>query len=267
MNPDQLFDFVMQRKWVAVAAIVIGIIVRLLKSDTKIPIDIPPRWRAPLAVALGGAAGALDKLAEQSDVTWTSALVKGLVAAGIAMITHTLVIDSARGGKEITVPGLTKENTPPGPGKPPSLPPTAHNEKTMQDAAAGKPVDLNNLRTHWLWRVTPMCIIALVMMACSFFQSPIGKKIEIAATDVACIIEHAFVDDAILNRICDTRGVWTAEQKEAAHNIATAHRTQLAKEMAGMRAEVCAPDAGPNASAPTRVGVDAGLDASKDGAK
>ncbi len=122
-DPGQLVALAMGHKWIALAAVGIGLVVRLLKSDTKIPIDIPPRLRAPLALALGAASGAIDKLVEAGSTTWTAAITSGVLAAVLAMISHTTVIGSMRGGKELDIPGLIKTNTPPGPGKPPSVPP------------------------------------------------------------------------------------------------------------------------------------------------
>lgn len=119
---DNLGDLVAQHKWVAVAAVVIGTLTRLAKSDTKIPIDIPPRYRVWLAFGLGVASGVLEKMVD-GGTTWTSAIVGGLISAALAVIGHNTVIDSIRGGKEIVVPGLTIPGVPPAPGKPPSIKP------------------------------------------------------------------------------------------------------------------------------------------------
>ncbi len=124
MNAEQITALIKAHAWIPLAAIVIGLIVRLLKSDTKIPIDIPPRWRAPLAVLLGVVASILDKVA--TGTPWKDAVIGGATATALAMVTHNLVIGSMRDGKEFVVPGLIKPGVAPGPNKPPSLPPPAN---------------------------------------------------------------------------------------------------------------------------------------------
>lgn len=275
MDPNQLADFIMQKKWIALTAFIIGLVVRLLKSDTKIPIDIPPRLRAPLAVSLGAVAGAIDKLVQQGDTTWTIALVSGFSAAFAAMVSHSLFIESARGGKELVVPGLIKENTPPGPGKPPSIPPTADNKQTMKDVSEGKDVDTSGL-IQSIYRgpiasfmpsvfprfiaesvctitVSPRlpsmssmfkptaAILAIAAMAfcvngCHFFSPAELPGTVLTLEEIGCIIEHAFVDDKTLNTVCN---LLSPAQQEAAKRVATAHRADVARKMSAMRAEAC----------------------------
>jgi small basic protein len=226
MDPQQLIDIVMQRKWVALAALVIGLVVRLLKSDTKIPIDIPPKYRVWLALALGGAAGALDKLAGQSNVTWTTALVQGLVAALLAILGHNVVIDSMRGGKEFTIPGLIKPNTPPGPGKPPSIPPIAG---------------------------AMLFVIAISISSCALFTRENAPKTILTFEQIACIAANAFVDDATLAAVCQ---LVTGEQKAEGAKLAGVHRVAMTKQFTSAAPRACV-DAGADAT-PTRVGVEAG---------
>lgn len=121
MDPSQLGELVGQHKWVAVAAIVIGLLVRVVKSDIKIPINIPPAARPWLALGLGLLSGVLEKAA--TGRTWTSAIVDGVVSAVIAMVAHDAVIGGLRGGKEIPVPGLMIPGAAPGPAKPVTVPP------------------------------------------------------------------------------------------------------------------------------------------------
>lgn len=120
MQLDQLLELARAHKWAALAAFLIYWIVRLLKSDTKIPIDIPPRGRAPLALALGVLAGVLDKFAQ--GTTWTDALTWGIGAAMFAIFGHNIITQSLLGGREIPVPLLMKE-TAPATMKTPSVPP------------------------------------------------------------------------------------------------------------------------------------------------
>lgn len=240
MNPQELLEQIYARKWVAVAAIIIGLIVRLLKSDTKIPIDIPPRLRAPLAIALGAAAGALDKLGNMQGVTWTTALLEGVTAAVIAIVSHTLVINSARDGKELPIPGLIKEGEPPGPGKPPTIPPASPdlpvvvNTPTAQDKERGP---LSKLVARGV-----MLACAMLLAGCALFTKEQTPKTVLALKDIACIAANAFLDSAAVDQIC---GLLSAEQKAAAREVQTATRQGVAKELASRaRAQACEPDAG-----------------------
>src|SRR5688572_24126051 len=104
MNPDELVALIERRAWVPAAALVVGLLVRLMKSDTKLPIDIPPRARAWVALGLGVLSGVLEKVA--TGRTWTSALVGGLVTGALAIVGHDTLIMSLRRGRELPVPGL-----------------------------------------------------------------------------------------------------------------------------------------------------------------
>lgn len=240
MDPQQLTDFILQRKWVALAALVIGFIVRLLKSDTKIPIDIPPQWRVWLALGLGAASGVLDKFVEAGNTTWTSALVQGLVAAVVAIISHNVVIDSLNGGKELNVPGLIKPNTPPGPGNPPTLPPPP--PPTLPDISTRDSSDSNPSGLARLLFVPAMC---LMLFACSLFTA---KNVQSALDDakIACAIENAFLSNEVLDKVCN---LLTAEEQAAAHQHAAEHRAGVARAMARQAAAACVPDAGADGGA------------------
>ncbi len=257
MDQQQLVDLIVQKKWIALMALAIGLVVRLLKSDTKIPIDIPPQWRVWLALGLAPIAGAIDHVA--AGTTWTTAMVEGVIAAVMAIVGHATVIDSMRGGKEFVVPGLIKTNTPPGPGKPPSIPPGPEDKKFL---------DLNPPQRRALpcetigHKLAPVLAFGLVFLTgCALFQGPNGVKNILALKDIACIAEHAFLDNAALDTACD---MLSAEQKEAAHQAAAAHRTAMAKQMA-TRASACG-DAGADAAlssagthaTSTRADVDGG---------
>ena len=121
MEAQALFDLAMQHKWIALSALLIGFVIRLLKSDTKLPVDIPPRYRVWVALGLGIAAGVLDNVA--NGTPWKTAIIGGLSAAMVAITGHGAIVGSLRGGKEFVVPGMMKPGVPPGPGKPPSMPP------------------------------------------------------------------------------------------------------------------------------------------------
>lgn len=243
MDPQQLLDLINQRRWIPLAALILGLIVRLLKSDTKIPITIPPRLRMPLAIVLGAFVAGIDKLAETT--TWTNALLSGGASAAFAILAHNFFIDSLRGGKELPIPGLILENTPPGPGKPPTLPPPALDLPTVNTPISG-----DNKRTSLLrWPLFAM--ISIFMVGCALFTREQAPHTILTIKDIACLAEHAFIDDATANGICE---MLTAEQRAAANEVRKAQRVAIAKQLV-KHPEVC--DAGPDATS-TRVDVDGG---------
>lgn len=93
-------------RWIAVAALVIGFVIRMLKDDTKGP-TLSPRLRFWLVFALGAVAGVLEKFI--AGASWEQAIIDGLGAALLAHLGHQAIVESARGGKELPVPGLMKD--------------------------------------------------------------------------------------------------------------------------------------------------------------
>lgn len=91
-----------QLAYLAIAAAVIGLIVRLLKQDVTFLPTIPARWRPVVAVALGVAAGVLDKAA--TGVLWREAILNGVLAGFTAIAGHGVLITSARDGRELGTP-------------------------------------------------------------------------------------------------------------------------------------------------------------------
>ena len=129
MDIQPILDLIAQHKWVGVAALVIGLLVRMMKEDTSFPpFAIPSRWRPYLALGLGIASGVLQ--AVSTGTPWKTALTGGLVSGVVAIVGHDTVIAGLLNGKEIRIPGLTKDPpsaTPPhasgsaAPGSPPPL--------------------------------------------------------------------------------------------------------------------------------------------------
>ena len=124
-QPDQLpdLDLVMTwitlHKWVMVIALVVGLLVRLMKSDSKIITLLPTplqrwfaitwvrTWYALILSAVGGWAAIV-----LGGGDWRSALEQALVAFTLAVLGHQTIIEGMRSGKEIPVPGLTHSTTP-----------------------------------------------------------------------------------------------------------------------------------------------------------
>jgi hypothetical protein len=104
---EELFTLIAQHNWVAIAALVIGFLVRLLKSDTKLPITLPAGVRPWLALVFGAGAGVLEHV--MSGMSWGEALTGGLVAALTAIAGHDTLVEGLRGGREVPLPGLTRK--------------------------------------------------------------------------------------------------------------------------------------------------------------
>lgn len=100
---DHIVDLALDHKWIGLAALVIGAVVRVLKIDAPPHwLVVPSRWRPILALALGLVAGVLDKVS--SGAAWMPAILGGLLAAVTAIASHDVVIEGLRGGKEIGAP-------------------------------------------------------------------------------------------------------------------------------------------------------------------
>jgi hypothetical protein len=83
----------------------IGAAETLCKSDrfaAWFPVNVPPQYRALLALSLGLVAGVLSEFARSGN--WTAAVVGGLMAGLMPIAAHDIVIDGARNGREIGVP-------------------------------------------------------------------------------------------------------------------------------------------------------------------
>jgi len=90
---------------IAILSLILSAVVRLLKSDTKIPIDVPREYRMMLAAALGPVMGVIDLVAGGDP--WHAAIAT-IACPLVAMAGHELYIETWRGGKEIPVPGMMK---------------------------------------------------------------------------------------------------------------------------------------------------------------
>lgn len=119
IDPNQLVSLVEQRKWVPLAAVVIWLTIRLLKSDTKLP-TIPPRVRIWVVFALGIASAVLDHVTQGE--TWTRALIGAGISVLFALAFHEGAIESLRAGRDIAIPWLIKPGASPSPTAPPTLP-------------------------------------------------------------------------------------------------------------------------------------------------
>lgn len=88
----------------AVASMAIWAVVRLLKSDTRIPIALPPRVRPWLSVALGLLAGVLERAT--TGVPWQRAVFDGLIAGQLPQLAHDVLVEWGRGGRDLPLPSI-----------------------------------------------------------------------------------------------------------------------------------------------------------------
>ena len=120
VDPQIVVDMMQKRAWLPLGALAVATVVRLLKTDIRFFPDVPPRARIWVCFALGQVAGMLESVI--AGKTYKEAIVWGLTQSVMAVLGQEMFIASLRGGKEIVVPGLTKTNVAPSPGKPVSIP-------------------------------------------------------------------------------------------------------------------------------------------------
>lgn len=108
MDPSQ-YDYIVrlveQKAWIPLAAVVIGLFVRLTKSDrfaAWFPLNVPPQGRAALALALGLVAGVISEFAKSGN--WKSAVIGALLAGLMPIAAHDIVIEGRRNGRELGEP-------------------------------------------------------------------------------------------------------------------------------------------------------------------
>lgn len=107
MDAQELVDMFVDGKWVVLGAVLIGLVVRLLKDDTKIPITIPPVWRPFFALGLGFVGSVVNRIA--NGTPWKQSLEYGIAASILSICGHDIVIENLRKGKEVPLPGITKK--------------------------------------------------------------------------------------------------------------------------------------------------------------
>jgi len=206
---DALLTAVSSHSWLAVSALVIGLLVRLLKSDTWGP-TLPAKYRPWAALALGCASAVLEKV--MAGASWQTALVDGLGSALAAVAGHDLVVESLLGGKELPVPGLMKNSPPPMP--------TFFGMTLFHTFAV-------------------FSTLGVMTCACSWLQQP--QNVGMVAKDVACVIQHDTDPPAKIVAECNLVG--DALKEVAA--IVNESRASKARFAAAVRCDAGpAPDAG-----------------------
>jgi hypothetical protein len=102
---NQLLTLANGHAWIPLAAVAVGFIVRLSKSDKAVawlPVNIPAAYRPWLSLGLGVVSGALAKLA--AGRSWPEAVIGGIFAGVLPITGHELFVESLRGGREVGLP-------------------------------------------------------------------------------------------------------------------------------------------------------------------
>ena len=106
MDITQLVALASGHKWLALIALVVGLLVRVFKDDTKIPGVIPKPARPWIALGLGLVLGTVQQ--RIAGAAWLDAVVSGALAGLLPIVAHKLGIEWLRDGKEVALPGLMK---------------------------------------------------------------------------------------------------------------------------------------------------------------
>lgn len=164
-----LFELAKAHAWIPLAALAIGLIVRLLKSDTKIPFTIPSEYRRFAVVVLGVASAALERII--AGTPWKDAALGGTAAVLAAFFGHYFVVDKLRDGKEIAIPGLIIPGAVPSPGAPVTIPPPGPpGPPTIPPGAT----------------MMLMVLFVLLLGGCGVFF----KALDLAADKARCVVEN-----------------------------------------------------------------------------
>jgi hypothetical protein len=244
MDFSQLLALLAERKWIPLSALVVWMVVRLLKSDTKIPVDIPPRWRPVLAVVLGVAASSLDKIAEGGD--WRKVAPEGLAVGVIAILVQVFGVDVLRGGKDVAVPkALSKYPPPPPPGTPgvlvepiqPARVPTIENPEINQSGTIPRyRTTINGKKV-----LIPFYDACLVLIGgCSLFTKENARTV-LDLSKSLCILANFASDDAAVQAICGVVDREVGPMKD----LLRAERQRVSSERAAAKQEViraCKPE-------------------------
>lgn len=111
MDMQQLLAAYQAGGWVPLTAAVGGALVRLMKSDTTLPIDLPRAWRPYVAIAITVALSIVQHRFAGTGGSWAQAIGFGIVAGGLAIVGHVTGIEWLRDGRELPVPGLMRKDS------------------------------------------------------------------------------------------------------------------------------------------------------------
>jgi hypothetical protein len=103
MTPSELLDLYYAHQWPILAALAVGLLVRLVKAGRlTLPITVPAQYRSWLAIALGVASGVAEAIV--AGTPWREALIGGVASAAAAIVGHETLVENARKGRELGEP-------------------------------------------------------------------------------------------------------------------------------------------------------------------
>jgi hypothetical protein len=107
LDIQQIVQLLAEKKYIVLAALVIGFIVRLSKDDIERLPTVPARFRPLLAVALGALIAASQSVV--AGIPLKQAAYEGVAAVTLAILGHVFGIEVARGGKELSLKGIARK--------------------------------------------------------------------------------------------------------------------------------------------------------------
>lgn len=243
MTLDALIQLLVLHKWLAASAAVIGLCVRLLKSDSPV-MPVPAAYRAWLALGLGAVSGVLDQIVNGTPVL--QAVLGGLGSAMIAITGHETLIEGLRKGKEF---GVKKDSGPSAPTGPTGTAPALVAEK--KDAPAAMMLAFAAL----------LSMLAMLCPGCK--DTLLANNVEQGALTLeqtACVIAQAELgvnESEAIRAACDVAPSLT----KAIADLLKARQQGMAlaeQKLVGRHREHCSYDAGADAGADAAI-VDAAL--------
>lgn len=124
---NELLQDIVAHKWLPLAVLVVGVLTRALKDDTKLPINIPARWQPVVVLAFSFAYAALQAYA--SGAPWQTAVKDAATIAVVTMGAFDILVKAVFNGNDApawlsfllkeadayVTSEVTEKNTPKGP--------------------------------------------------------------------------------------------------------------------------------------------------------
>ena len=177
--------------WVALAAMVIGALVRVLKGDSPLPC-VSPRVRPWLALGLGMVSGVLSALLTSTPLSTT--ILEGLIAGATAIAGHDTLIEGLRGGREL----FSRPSLPRDPPAPPTTPSGNASCNPLPSVIVADK-DVTPVRTTTLQSICLAMVLlgAVVLVGCTKQQ---GQAIESALAGGGPPLVRCIANDLLAGR-------------------------------------------------------------------
>ena len=119
---EPLLTLALSHRWLALVAVLVGLLIRVFKDDTRVPGVIPKPARPWIAFLLGLTLGIIER--RTNGAPWRDSIFSGVFVGVLPILGHWFGIEKLRDGKEIGLPGLMVEKKD-DKKEPPSPPPPA----------------------------------------------------------------------------------------------------------------------------------------------